>query len=136
MTNQVFDSAAESLLRADIDLLVDDIRTILIDAADYTVNISTHDFLDDVAAGARVATSGALTSKTVGTVSRAFDAADETWSAVSGDVSEETLFYVHSGVETTSDLILHCDTFSAGMPVTPNGGDIVYSFAAGGILAL
>ena len=52
-----------------------DIRIILGDAADDDPNVTTDNFLDDIVAGARVATSNALDSKTF--TSATFDAADE-----------------------------------------------------------
>jgi hypothetical protein len=120
------------LLDGDIDLLVDNIKVVLVDAADYTFS-AAHDFLDDVAAGARVATSGNLASKT--TTGGAFDAADVTFSAVTGDVSEALIIYKDTGVAATSPLIAYIDT-ATGLPVTPNGGDIVVTWHASGIFSL
>ena len=125
MASGLYDSAKKAFLDGDIDLLTDDIRVILIDAADYTVNFSTHDFLDDVAAGARVATSGALTSKT--TTAGAFDAADVTFTSVTGDQSEAIIVYKHTGTESTSNLIAYIDS-GTGLPVTPNGNNITITW--------
>ena len=75
----------------------------------------------DVPAGARVATSGAMTCTSSAGVA---DASDVTLSSVSGDQSEALVIYKHTGVESTSTLIAYMDTVSAGLPVTPNGGDI------------
>lgn len=109
----------------------DTIKLILTDSADYTVNLATHQDLADVAAGARVAVA-TIASPTVS--AGAVDAADVTLTAVTGDQSEAIIYYKHTGTESNSALIAYLDTFSAGMPVTPNGGDIVVVFNASGIL--
>jgi hypothetical protein len=60
MANGLYDAARESFLNADIDWSVDDIRAILVDTGTYTVNLTTHNFLDDIPAGARIAVSVAV----------------------------------------------------------------------------
>lgn len=110
----------------------DTIKLILIDSADYTVNLASHQDLADVAAGARVAVATIATP----TVSAgAVDAPDVTLTAVTGDQSEAMIYYKHTGTESNSALMVYLDTFPAGMPVTPNGGDIVLVFNASGLLA-
>jgi hypothetical protein len=116
-----------------VDLDADTIKVILADSADYTVNLSTHDFVNDVAAGARVSTA-TLSGKAIS--GGAFDSTDPTFTAVSGDVSELLILYKDTGTESTSPLIAYYDTFSAGMPITPNGGNIVATVHASGWFAL
>jgi hypothetical protein len=134
MANGLYSAGREGYLAGNLDADANDIRTILTDAADYTRNLSTHDRLDDVAAAGRVAVSGALASKT--TTAGTFDAADVTWTSVTGDVSEEVIGYYHTGTESTSYLIWNMDTFASGMPVTPNGGNITIAWNASGIFTL
>ena len=110
-----------------VDFDADDIRVILVDNTDYTVNLSTHDFLDDVTVGGRVATA-ALTGESVTT--NVFDANDVTFSAVTGDSVESIVIYKHTGTESTSRLICYIDT-ATNLPVTPNGGDITISWDNG-----
>lgn len=127
MANALYTAGKQALLTGGIAWGTDDIRAILIDAADYTVNLSTHDNLDDIPAAARVATV-ALTGETAsGGVA---DAADTTFTAVSGDVSEAVVLYKHTGTEATSTLIAYIDT-ATGLPVTPNGGDITVTWSNG-----
>ena len=133
MANGIYDAAKEQILQGSIDLINDDIRVILIDAADYTVNLATDDFLDDVAVAARVATSGALTTKSV--TDGDFDADDVTLASVTGDQSEALLIYKHTGVESTSNLLFYIDTGVTGLPITPNGDDITIQWNASGIIA-
>lgn len=128
MANSLYDAGREGFLSGAIDASGDDIRLILIDEADDTIDLAVDDFLDDRAAGARVATSGAFASKTV--AAGVLDAADVTLSTVTGDPSESIDIYQHTGTEGTSHLIANVDT-ATGLPVTPNGGDIVIQWDAG-----
>ena len=132
MANAIYDKFRQARMTADtnIDLENEDIRVILVDAADYTFS-QAHDFLDDVPGAARVAVSGALASKTV--TDGVFDAADVTFTAVTGDPSEALIIYRHTGVEATSRLIAYIDTGFTGLPVTPNGGNITVEWNASGI---
>jgi len=121
MANALYDLGRQGFLDGSIDWDTDDVRAILVDTGAYTVNLSTHQFLSDVPAGARIAVSGALASKTV--AAGVADAADVTFTAVSGATVEAIVIYKHTGVEGTSRLIAYIDT-ATGLPVTPNGGDI------------
>lgn len=130
MANALYDKYKKLALDADLDLLVDNIKVVLVDSATYTPNLNTDDFLDDIPVGERVATSGNLASKT--TTDGTFDAADITFTAVSGDVSEFLVIYKDTGTAATSPLIALIDT-ATGIPVTPNGGDITVTWNASGI---
>lgn len=130
MASALYPSFKQLLLGGDIDLATDDIRASIVDTADYTYS-AAHDFLDDVPAGARVAVSSALASKTI--TSGVFDAADVTFSAVTGDSVEAIVLYKHTGVDATSSLIAYIDGVTA---VTPSGGDVTVSWQVSGILAL
>ncbi len=128
MANALYDKGREGFLDGSIDWDSDDIRVILIDTDDYTVNLATHDNLDDIPAAARVATSGALTGKTV--TDGVADVDDVTFSSVTGDQSEALVIYKHTGTESTSRLIAYIDS-ATGLPVTPNGGDITVQWDNG-----
>jgi len=128
MSNALYDKGREGFLDGSIDWDTDDIRCILIDTADYSVDLATHDNLDDVPGDARVATSGAFTGKTV--AAGVADAADVTLSSVTGDTCEAIVIYKHTGTESTSRLIAYIDT-ATGLPVTPNGGDITIQWDSG-----
>lgn len=127
MANVLYPKGREGFLDGSIDWDTDDIRLILVDLADYTYS-DTHDNLDDVVAGARVAVSSALSGKTV--TDGVADATDKTLSAVTGDPCEAIIFYKHTGTESTSRLIAYIDS-ATGLPVTPNGGDITITFDNG-----
>lgn len=134
MANAIYPLAKKALLDADIDLLVDTIKIVLCDSG-YTYN-TAHDNLDDITAGARVATSSALASKT--TTGGAFDAADVTYTALTGDTVTSWVLFKDSGTESTSKLIAYFDTVSGGgaFSFTPSGGDLTLSFGASGIFTI
>ena len=121
MANALYDKGRQGFLEGSIDWDTDTIKAVLIDAADYTVNLATHQYLSDIPSAARVATSAALSGKTV--TNGVADANDFTFTAVSGDPSEALVIYKDTGTEGTSRLIAYIDT-ATGLPVTPNGGDI------------
>jgi hypothetical protein len=131
--NALYPKFKQSLLTAGIDVESDDIKVVLVDTGAYTYS-SAHQFLSDVAAGARVATSANLGGKT--TVNGTFDASDLTLTAVTGVESEAIVIYQDTGVEGTSQLIAYMDTGVTGLPVTPNGGDITITWNAAGIFSL
>ncbi len=135
MANALYPKFKEALLKGDIAGGLDavNIKAVLVDLADYTYS-AAHDFLDDVAAGARVATSGNLANKTF--VDGVFDSDNPAFTAATGDVSEAIILYVDSGTAATSNLIAFYDTGVTGLPVTPNGGDITVTVNASGWLSL
>lgn len=129
MANALYDTGRAAFLAGSIPSgWGADTRLVLVDAADYTKNLATDDFLNDVPGAARVATSGAMASKT--TTAGVADAADVTFSAVSGDVSEQVVCYYHSGNEATAQLIFNLDTMT-GLPLTPGGGDVTVQWDNG-----
>jgi hypothetical protein len=116
-----------------VDLDADTIKAALIDHGTDTPAPTTDDFYNDISAGLVGALSSALTSKTVGTVAAGvFDADNVTFSAVTGNSVESVNLLKDTGNSATSDLIAYFDT-ATGLPVTPNGGDITVTWAAGGI---
>ncbi len=128
MANALFAKAKKKFLDADIDLLVDNIKCVLVDHADDNPDVSTDEFLSDILAAARVATSGNLANKS--TTGGVFDADDITIAAVTGDQFESIVIYKDTGDASTSPLIARIDTAS-GLPCTPNGGDITITWDNG-----
>jgi hypothetical protein len=129
MANALYDKFKEDCLEGVHTLSTDDVRFALVDLADYTFS-AAHEDLADVPAGARVAlTAAGVGSKTV--TGGVFDAADITWSSVTGDQSEAIIMYLHTGVDATARLVAFLDTGITGMPVTPNGGDITVTWDSG-----
>lgn len=134
MANALYTPFKEALLGGDRDWDANTVKLDLVDAADYTRNMTTHDFRDDVPGAARVATSSAFGSKTK--AAGVADAADIVLSAVTGDVSEEIVIWIDAGgADSANPLILDFDT-ATGLPVNPNGGNINVNFNPSGIFAL
>lgn len=128
MANALYDKGREKFLRGELSWHNDTIKAILVDAADYTVNLATHEFLSDIPSGARVSTSAAFASKT--TTAGVADADNITLSAVTGDPSEIVVLIKDTGSAATSPLIAYLDS-ATGLPVTPNGGDITITWDNG-----
>lgn len=126
MSNAIYPKAKESFLSGAIDLTSNTIKAVLVDTGTYTYS-SAHDFLNDVSG--TVGTAQTLGSKTV--TNGVFDAADITYTAVSGSSAEAIIIYKDTGNSATSNLIAYLDTGYTNLPVTPNGGDITVAWDNG-----
>ena len=122
MANALFDKARQRLLEARINWMTDTVKVILVDTGAYTPNTSTHEYLSDISTAARIAGPVTLTGKS--TAGGAADAADCTFPSVSGASIEAIVIYIDTGTESTSPLMAIIDT-ATGLPITPNGGDII-----------
>lgn len=127
MANGLYDLGRQAFLAGDIAWGADDIKVVLTDAS-YTQDLGNDQFLADIDAGWRVATSGNLASKTL--TNGTADAADVTFSAVTGNQVTAIVVYQDTGNEATSRLIAYHDT-GTGLPVTPNGGDLTVTWDSG-----
>lgn len=128
MANALYDKGRQKFLEGDIAWLTDNIKLVFVDSADYTIDLATHDFLNDIPVAGRVATSGNFAGKT--STDGVADASDVTVSSVSGDPFELIVIYKDSGASTTSPLIAAIDT-ATGLPLTPNGGDVTVAWDNG-----
>jgi len=127
MANALFDKGRNSFLTGDIDWLVDAFDVVLVDTGAYTVDLVNHDFLDDVAVGARISTANLAGMSAASGIA---DATDNVHSAVTGNSIEAVLIIKDTGAAATSNLIVWIDT-ATGLPVTPNGGDITVQWDSG-----
>lgn len=126
MSNALYDSGREAFLGT-ANWLTDDFRVVLLTSA-YVANLSTHDNLDDISAGARVATSGALSSKTA--TAGVADAADVLFPALTGSTVTQFIIYKHTGTESTSTLIAYFN-IAGGLAFTPDGSDKTIAWSNG-----
>jgi hypothetical protein len=135
--NALYDNGREGFLEGAIDWDTAVIKVMLVDSADYTVNLATHEFVSSIAAGGREETSGALGSKTV--AAGVADAADlaPAFAAAAGDPCEALVIFQSSAVggggdvaDTAQRLIAYIDT-ATGLPVTLNGGDVNITWDSG-----
>lgn len=126
--NTLYAKGKQALL-GDLDWSAATIKSALVTSA-YTPNAATDEFLADIPGGAVLATSAALTGKTL--VDGVADADNATFAAVAGGGSdgEFVVVYEDTGAGATSRLIVLVDT-ATGLPVTPNGGDIVVAWDSG-----
>src|SRR5512139_3561464 len=97
MANILYPKGKEHLLKGDIDLEDDAVYACLVDTGVYAY-AATDEYLSSISAvgspavDARVGTDVLLTSKTV--TNGVFDAADPTFTAVSGSTVENVVLYV------------------------------------------
>lgn len=127
MANALYPLTKQKFLLGSINMMLDTIKIVLVDTADYTF-MPTDEFLSSVASAARVKVSDALTNKTV--INGVFDADDVTLTTVTGDVSEALIIFKDTGDAATSPLIAYIDT-ATGLPITPNGGNIIIQWDSG-----
>jgi len=119
------------------DFDADDVRVSLLDQTDSGVITAATENYGQVDTAVVVAASGALASKTVGIVATGvFNAADVTFTAVTGDAADYLTLYKYNATPANAPLIVTWDSATTGIPVTPNGGDITVTWNASGILQI
>ena len=128
MANALFDKARQRFLEGQLTWTTDTIKAVLVDTGTYTPNLSAHEYLSDVSGGARISVSGAFSGKSA--TGGAADANDVTFTSVSGASVEAIIIYKDTGVDASSPLIAYIDT-ATGLPITPNGGDIIVVWDSG-----
>jgi hypothetical protein len=133
MANRLYHNYANKMMgsssaaHALADLENDIIKVYLLDAGTHSTSLSGNvdeaDITDVAILSTATLAGGSITSGM-------FDATDTTFTAVTGSTGEEVILWFDSGVATTSPLICNFDTASAGLPVTPNGGNIVIEWGS------
>lgn len=131
MASGLYTKGKEALLNGTINLESDTIKVAMVDTGTYTVDLANHDFYNDVSGV--VGTPQTLGSKTF--TNGVFDAADVTFTAVTGNSVEALVIYEDTGSSATSTLLVYIDS-GTNLPVTPNGGDITIQWNASGIFSL
>ena len=133
MANAIYPKYKEELLNGgtNISLAGGTVKASLVDTGTYTYS-AVHQFLSSLSGV--VGTAQTLGTKTI--TNGLFDAADITYTAVSGASVEALVIYIDTGVAGTSRLVAYIDTSVTGLPVTPNGGDITVTWNASGIFQL
>ena len=126
MSDTFYNKGREGFLDGTISWTTNNIKVVLVDTGQYTLDAANHQNLSDIPSGARIATSGNLTGKTA--TSGVADADDLTFTGVSGASIEALVIYKDTGTASTSRLIVYRDNVT-GFPVTPNGGDLTLTWA-------
>jgi len=127
MANALYEKGRERLLKAQFDWINDVFNVVLVDTGVYTPNLTSHEYYNAVQAGV-VAGPVPLAAKAV--VSGAADANDVTFSSVSGASIEAIVCYKSVTNPADSPLLFYIDT-ATGLPITPNGGDIIVTWDNG-----
>lgn len=128
MANTLYDYCRQRFLEAQINWMTDTVKVILVSTSAYTPQTAIHQYLADIPVSARIAGPVTLTAKA--TTGGAADAADCTFTSVSGATINAIVIYKDTGTEATSPLIAYIDT-ATGLPITPNGGDIIVTWDNG-----
>ena len=128
MANTLYDYCRQRFLESQINWMTDTVKVILVSTSAYTPQTAVHQYLADIPLSARIAGPVALTAKA--TTGGAADAADCTFTSVSGATINAIVIYKDTGTEATSPLIAYIDT-ATGLPITPNGGDIIVTWDNG-----
>jgi hypothetical protein len=129
MANALYPLWKEALLQAaaNSDLSAGTVKIALVDTAIYTYS-AAHQFFTSISA-AVIGTPQTLGTKTF--AGGVFDAADPTFTSVTGASVEAIVIYIDTGTPATSRLVAYIDTGVTNLPVTPNGGNISLAFDAG-----
>ena len=128
MANTLYDYCRQRFLESQINWMTDTVKVILVSTSAYTPQTAVHQYLADIPVSARIAGPVTLTAKA--TTGGAADAADCTFTSVSGATINAIVIYKDTGTEATSPLIAYIDT-ATGLPITPNGGDIIVTWDNG-----
>jgi len=125
MANVVYDKARNKFLKGEISWKSggDTFRAYLVDiqgGTGYTINAATDEFLSSVPSAALIAYAALTPADPTAGVA---DAADITFTAVTGAVSEAIVVVKWVTQASDSPLVAYIDS-ATGLPVTPNGGDI------------
>lgn len=133
MANAIYPKYKEALLKgsSNIDVDTGTVKAVLVDTGTYTYS-TAHEFLSSLTG--TVGTATAIANTTV--ANGLFDGDDVTFTSVSGSSAEALVIYIDTGVAGTSRLVAYMDTSVTGLPVTPNGGNIVTTWNASGIFQL
>lgn len=127
MANALFDSARQLFLEGALNWKTDPIYVALIDIAKISVNLAAHDKYGTYQ-GAVVGSPVQLMNKK--TDGGAADADDVTFQSVSGSSVGALLLYKQGVPEQNGNLIAWIDNAS-GLPIIPNGGDIIVTWDNG-----
>ena len=138
MANAIYPKYKQSLLSADAN---SDLLQSTANVAPYValVNTSSYTYSSSLqfysSLSGVVGTDQQLTTPTA--TNGTFDADDVTFTAVTGStVGALVVYRKNAGANTTWRLVMYEDTSVTGLPVTPNGGNIVITWNASGIFLI
>lgn len=132
MAGTWYNKSLTKIMKALVDLSSVNLKFALVTAG-YTFSQSDA-FVTDLGANIVERTAN-LTSVTVGSVGEGvLDAADSTFTALTGSVGTQLILFHDTGTDSTSQLLLMADSSEyTGLPITPDGSDVPLVFPAAGI---
>jgi hypothetical protein len=115
------------------DFNTDNIDASLLDETDAALTAADEDY-DDVDTPTVVSTADVGVSS-IGSGAVTLTGA-VTFTAVTGDAADWLTVWKNSGTPSTSPLAISWDSASTGLPVTPNGGNIVATWGSNTLVTL
>ena len=123
MANILYTNARQLFLTKQLDWVGDPAyKVMLINTQNYQPKADDDKVMADIPANARINVGMPLISRAG--VGGAADADDVTFVSVSGSNVGALVIYRDQGSDSNSELIAYIDT-ATGLPITPNGGDII-----------
>lgn len=122
MANGMFIEGRNEILKGNVLLLSDTIKAIAVASA-YTVSLTTHRYLGDIASGNRLGTAATLANRNV--QNGAFDCDPFSITGITGTVGA-VVIYKDTGTAATSNLIAYIDTVSSGLPATLSAESLTF----------
>lgn len=134
MANGFYEAGLRAFALGNINWQTDDIRVACIDTGVYTVDLSVHDFKDDLS-GIVADMAASLANKSVSGAGLC-DSDNPTFTGVTGNTVEALVIYKHNASAAAAQLIAYIDTATANLPFTPNGSDVTIQVHANGWFSL
>lgn len=133
MANALYPKWKEAVMQATPgSSLAGTLKAVLVDTGVYTYS-AAHEFYSSISGTA--GTPQTIGAKTY--VGGLLDGSDLTFAAVAaGNSLEAIVIFLDTGTPSTSRLFAFFDSGVTGLPVTPDGGDLVIRWNAAGILQL
>lgn len=121
MANKIYPKFKKAAISggANSNLLTGAVKLVMVDSGAYTYD-DAHQFLSDIPSGARIGTTGNLSSKAVSDLA-AFTSANGRADGITGASVEMLAMYIDTGNPATSPLVAFFDTGITGLPATPAG---------------
>jgi hypothetical protein len=129
MSNALFGKGRGRFAEAQLTWSSDTFKVCLVVTSVYSVSIDSHEFWSDVSSSSYTGITPITLSSKTSTLG-VLRAANVTFSAVSGSAIGAIIIYKDTGSSSTSPLVLYIDT-ATGLPITPNGGDIIVQWDSG-----
>lgn len=137
MANAIYDKYKEQIMSTatDTNLLTETVKVSLINS-DVTNFSSADEFYSDLNSTVGVIATATLANKSV--TNGVLNADDIVFPSVANTnpESEALLFWIDTGVTTTSRLVCWLDTNITGFPITPDGSNVDITWSTSGIFKL